>query len=160
MALDVLSAKAQQGEVKHLYRHDLESFMWVFAWVFLRYKQRVLLPCGSRPFDEWATLDAIACGEKKLFFLENAFDYQPPEFRTSELDIDWELLVEYFEALDTAAYNRRTRVRRIRLVHPRSMEGAGERTNDEESVSDMDDLLHKFTGTMAWVKFSNRSPSQ
>ncbi|KAG1883408.1 hypothetical protein F4604DRAFT_1677732 [Suillus subluteus] len=27
MALDLLSAKAQRGEVKHLYRHDLESFM-------------------------------------------------------------------------------------------------------------------------------------
>ncbi|KAG1883248.1 hypothetical protein F4604DRAFT_1649185 [Suillus subluteus] len=132
MALDVLSAKAQRGEVKHLYRHDLESFKWVFAWVFLRYREAVLLPRGSRPFDEWATLDAVACGEKKLFFLENAFDYQPPELRTSELDIDWslwELLVECFEALDTAAYNRRTRVRRIRLLQQRSMDGAGERIN-------------------------------
>ncbi|KAG1888135.1 hypothetical protein F4604DRAFT_1080581 [Suillus subluteus] len=31
MALDLLSAKAQRGEVKHLYRHDLESFMWVLS---------------------------------------------------------------------------------------------------------------------------------
>lgn len=27
MALDLLSKKGQRGEVKHLYRHDLESFM-------------------------------------------------------------------------------------------------------------------------------------
>ncbi|KAG2352318.1 hypothetical protein BDR07DRAFT_1204184, partial [Suillus spraguei] len=33
MALDLLSAKAQRGEVKHLCRHDLESFMWVFIWI-------------------------------------------------------------------------------------------------------------------------------
>ncbi|KAG1840713.1 hypothetical protein DFJ58DRAFT_88001 [Suillus subalutaceus] len=52
MALDVLSAKAQRGEVKHLYHHDLESFMRVFARVFLRYRQGVILPRGSRPFDD------------------------------------------------------------------------------------------------------------
>ncbi|KAG2069346.1 hypothetical protein BDR04DRAFT_1021857, partial [Suillus decipiens] len=27
MAFDLLTAKAQRGEVKHLYRHDLESFV-------------------------------------------------------------------------------------------------------------------------------------
>ncbi|KAG1849766.1 hypothetical protein F4604DRAFT_1593300, partial [Suillus subluteus] len=30
MALDVLRAKAQRGEVKHLCRHDLESFIGFF----------------------------------------------------------------------------------------------------------------------------------
>ncbi|KAG2340764.1 hypothetical protein BDR05DRAFT_966653 [Suillus weaverae] len=30
MALDLLTAETQRGEVKHLYRHDLESLMWVF----------------------------------------------------------------------------------------------------------------------------------
>ncbi|KAG2032563.1 hypothetical protein BDR03DRAFT_1094849 [Suillus americanus] len=163
MALDLLTAKAQRGEVKHLYRHDLESFMWVFAWIFLRYRQGVLLPRGLRPFDEWVILGAVACGKEKLFFLENAFDYQPTDLRTSESDINWslwKLLVECFEALDTAAYNRRSRVRRIRLVQQRSTEGAVEQTNDEESVSDMDDLLGKFTGTMAWIKLSNPSLSQ
>ncbi|KAG2337157.1 hypothetical protein BDR05DRAFT_970511, partial [Suillus weaverae] len=44
MALDLLTAQAQRGEVKHLYRHDLESFMWVFAWISLCYRQGVLLP--------------------------------------------------------------------------------------------------------------------
>ncbi|KAG1805973.1 uncharacterized protein BJ212DRAFT_1437720, partial [Suillus subaureus] len=33
MALDLLSVKGQRGEVKHLYRHDLESFIWCFAWI-------------------------------------------------------------------------------------------------------------------------------
>ncbi|KAG2088563.1 uncharacterized protein F5147DRAFT_620882, partial [Suillus discolor] len=43
MALDLLTKEGQEGKVKHLYRHDLESFMWVFAWIFLRYRQGVLL---------------------------------------------------------------------------------------------------------------------
>ncbi|KAG2096094.1 uncharacterized protein F5147DRAFT_656706 [Suillus discolor] len=160
MALDLLTEKAQRGEVKHLYRHDLESFIWVFTWIFSRYRQGVLLSRKLRPFDEWATLDAIACGEKKLAFLANA-DYEPPVLQTSESDIDWsiwDLLVECFEALDAAAYSRRSHVRRIRRVQQRSMEGAGEQTNAKETISDMDDLLGKFTGTMAWAKLSKTSP--
>jgi hypothetical protein len=61
MALDLLSEEGQRGEVKHLYRHDLESFMWCFTWISLRYENGVLLPRGLRPFDEWATADAVTC---------------------------------------------------------------------------------------------------
>jgi hypothetical protein len=162
MALDLLTAKAQRGEVKHLYRHDLESFMWVFAWVFLRYRQGVLLSWRLRPLDEWATLDAIACGLKKLFFLENTFEYQPPDLQTSGSNIDWtswEFLLECFEVLDIAASDRRGRVRRIRRQQ-RSTEGVVEQINAEETVSDMDDFLGKFTSTNGWAALSNPSPSQ
>ncbi|KAG1868897.1 hypothetical protein C8R48DRAFT_123077 [Suillus tomentosus] len=71
MALELLTKDGQQGKVKHLYRHDLESFMWGFARIRLRYRQGVLLPRRLRPLDEWATLDAIACGKKKSVFLVN-----------------------------------------------------------------------------------------
>lgn len=54
MALDLLSKKGQRGEVKHLYRHDLESFIWVLVWVSFRYKDGRLLSRKSRLFDEWA----------------------------------------------------------------------------------------------------------
>ncbi|KAG1819909.1 hypothetical protein EV424DRAFT_917300 [Suillus variegatus] len=67
MALDLLTKDGQQGKVKHLYHHDLESFMWVFAWICLRYRQGVLLR-RLRPLDEWATSDAIACRKEKLDF--------------------------------------------------------------------------------------------
>ncbi|KAG2336468.1 hypothetical protein BDR05DRAFT_971087 [Suillus weaverae] len=121
MALDLLTAKAQRGEVEHLYCHDLESFIWVFAWIFLHYRQGVLLPRRLRPFDNWATLGALYVARRNWSL--------------------WELLVDCLKVLDTAAYDRR------------------ELINAEESVSDMDDLLGKFTGTMAWVKLSNPSPS-
>ncbi|KIK33251.1 hypothetical protein CY34DRAFT_29547, partial [Suillus luteus UH-Slu-Lm8-n1] len=65
MAVDLLTKRGQRGEVKHLYRHDLESFIWCFAWISLRYKAGVLRPRGSRPFDDWAILDAVTCGDKK-----------------------------------------------------------------------------------------------
>ncbi|KAG2065052.1 hypothetical protein BDR04DRAFT_191035 [Suillus decipiens] len=65
MALDLLTQEGQRGEVKHLYRHDLESFMWCFAWISLRYKEGVLLPRGLRPFDEWAKSDTVTCRQKR-----------------------------------------------------------------------------------------------
>ncbi|KAG1805929.1 uncharacterized protein BJ212DRAFT_1389995 [Suillus subaureus] len=63
MALDLLSTDAQQGEVEHLYRHDLESFMWVFAWVVLRYRQGVLLLWKSRLFISrpWSSTTPVRC---------------------------------------------------------------------------------------------------
>ncbi|KAG2748730.1 hypothetical protein P692DRAFT_20833953 [Suillus brevipes Sb2] len=33
MVLDYSTEEGWRGEVKHLYRHDLESFKWVFAWI-------------------------------------------------------------------------------------------------------------------------------
>ncbi|KAG2138198.1 hypothetical protein BD769DRAFT_256333 [Suillus cothurnatus] len=163
MALDLLTAEAQRGEVKHLYRHDLESFVWVFAWVFLRYRQGVLLPRELRPLDEWATLDAIACGEKKLVFLARRFKYKPPDLQTSGSNIDWsswQFLLECCGALDTAAYNHRNRVQLILLGQQQSMGGVVEQINAEETVSDMDDFLGKFTSTNGWAALSNPSPSQ
>ena len=68
MAIDLLTEEGQRGEVKHLYCHDLESFIWVLIWVSLRYKDGQLLPRKSRPFGEWAIVDAETCGEKKSFF--------------------------------------------------------------------------------------------
>ncbi|KAG2104742.1 uncharacterized protein F5147DRAFT_654391 [Suillus discolor] len=44
IALDLLTEKGQHGKVKHLYLHDLESFMWCFAWISLHYENGVLLP--------------------------------------------------------------------------------------------------------------------
>ncbi|KAF9236381.1 hypothetical protein BU15DRAFT_31016, partial [Melanogaster broomeanus] len=33
MAIDLLEPDGQDGKVKHLYRHDMESFIWVFVWI-------------------------------------------------------------------------------------------------------------------------------
>ncbi|KAG2149147.1 uncharacterized protein EDB93DRAFT_1337111 [Suillus bovinus] len=165
MALDLLHAKAQRGEVKHLYRHNLESFLWVLTWIFLRYRQGALLPKQSRLLDEWATLGAITCGEKKLVFLENVFDHKPPYLQISGSDIDrslWLLLIDCFEALDVDASNRRRHTYHVRRIQEQQlMEGSGEQLNAEETIEeDMDNVLGKFTRTMAWVKLSNLLASQ
>ncbi|KAG1826526.1 hypothetical protein EV424DRAFT_1509695 [Suillus variegatus] len=138
MALDLLTKDGQQGKVKHLYRHDLESFMWVFAWICLRYRQGVPLR-RLRPLDEWATLDAIACGEKKLVFLNNLTPSAP-----SDIDkLTWGILVNCMLVLKREADNR------YYLRFP-SSSGESQQPND----SDLDAFLSKFTSLGDWVELS------
>jgi serine/threonine protein kinase len=68
MAIELLTKEATEGKVKHLYRHDAESFLWVLTWVSLRYKNGHLLRKG-RPLDEWLKVDINTCREKKNDFL-------------------------------------------------------------------------------------------
>jgi hypothetical protein len=143
MALELLSPSAQRGEVKHLYRHDLESFMWVFAWIFMRYREGVLLPQGLRPFDEWATLGPVACGKEKLFFLNNMEASAP-----SDIDEDiWNFLVDSLLVLKKDADNRYY----LRLKRS-SSSVEGQQPNAKDS--DLDAILSKFTSLEGWDKLS------
>ncbi|KAG2355773.1 hypothetical protein BDR07DRAFT_1302159 [Suillus spraguei] len=68
MAVELLTEEAIKGKVKHLYRHDAESFIWVLIWVCLRYKAGRLLR-KRRPLDEWLKVDAVGCRKEKNDFL-------------------------------------------------------------------------------------------
>ncbi|EIW52887.1 uncharacterized protein TRAVEDRAFT_53320 [Trametes versicolor FP-101664 SS1] len=37
MAIDLFDARAVRGEVRHLYRHDLEALLWIFLWVMSKH---------------------------------------------------------------------------------------------------------------------------
>ncbi|KAG1807196.1 hypothetical protein EV424DRAFT_248780 [Suillus variegatus] len=146
MALDLLSKKGQRGEVKHLYRHDLESFVWVLVWVSLRYKDGRLLSRKFRPFDEWATVDAETCGEKKSFFQTNFLQY---EFFAVDQRM-WELVMDCLQLLKADAYRRETIGYKIRR-----QAGVGRLIMAEEFELDDLKFLDLFTHTEAWVQLSN-----
>ncbi|KAG2149133.1 uncharacterized protein EDB93DRAFT_362687 [Suillus bovinus] len=148
MALDLLSAKAQRGEVKHLYRHDLESFVWVFIWICLRYRQGVLLPAESRPLDEWATLHAVTCGEKKYFFLGHLRVYYPSDI-DSRIGI---FLVECVQVLREDVHRRSARLDRLMA------QGVAELPDDEQMEDkDIDGFLRMFTDLPSWGELDNLS---
>ncbi|KAG1893862.1 uncharacterized protein F5891DRAFT_1256933 [Suillus fuscotomentosus] len=136
MALDLLTEEGQRGEVKHLYRHDLESFMWCFAWISLRYKNGAPLPRGLRPLDEWATLGAVACGEKKYVFQGRMKKFSAPSHIDSSL---WAFLVDCLGMLNRHHFNRWE---------------ADTPTNCEESDSDIDAFLQSFENTKGWAALS------
>ncbi|KAI5994272.1 hypothetical protein F5J12DRAFT_896793 [Pisolithus orientalis] len=67
MAIDLLEKEGLDGKVEHLYRHDMESFIYVFIWISLQYKNGISLEPG--PLDSWTKVDARGCSEKKSHFL-------------------------------------------------------------------------------------------
>ncbi|KAI6118354.1 hypothetical protein F5141DRAFT_1212270 [Pisolithus sp. B1] len=69
MALDLLRRHGIYNQTKHGYQHDAESFIWVLAWITLRYDNGMLRATG-RPLDEWLNVDAPSCVGEKLFFLD------------------------------------------------------------------------------------------
>ncbi|KAG2125388.1 hypothetical protein DEU56DRAFT_573329 [Suillus clintonianus] len=139
MALDLFTEEAQRGEVKHLYRHDLESFMWILTWIFLRYRNGDLLPPASRPLDIWATSDAWTCYEEKLNFQRYVQKYQPSDIDRSDpnfSDINlrmWALLMDCFLVLKTADHTRW--MDDHRCAQEILWGGAGQLTHAEESHS-------------------------
>ncbi|KAG2120014.1 hypothetical protein BD769DRAFT_1641729 [Suillus cothurnatus] len=87
MALRLLTQDAIAGKVKHLYQHDAESFLWVLAWVCLRYREGRLLRQG-RPLDEWLKVDAIQCRKEKTdFLMSDRHNMKPSQSHTKNWDI-------------------------------------------------------------------------
>ncbi|KAG2121601.1 hypothetical protein DEU56DRAFT_833995 [Suillus clintonianus] len=76
MALKLLTRRAILGEVEHVYQHDAESFIWVLTWICLRYQGGKLLR-KNRPLDEWLTVDAMGCHEKKTSFMAELLEKRP-----------------------------------------------------------------------------------
>jgi len=145
MALDLLTAEGQRGEIKHLYRHDLESFVWVLVWICLRYRIGVLLPDTFRPLDLWATVGAERCGKEKDYFLGHFVKFRPA-------DIDprlWGLIADCLYSL---------RVFQIAIQRQEYLQDQwpqSEAVDAEETSIGCDDFLHRFTSTKGWVQFSN-----
>jgi hypothetical protein len=67
-ALQLLMKKAMEGQVKHMYQHDAESFIWVLTWVCICYEGGAYISKGT-DLHQWLRVDAHRCHEKKSGFL-------------------------------------------------------------------------------------------
>ncbi|KAG2745719.1 hypothetical protein P692DRAFT_201774918 [Suillus brevipes Sb2] len=70
MALDLLTEEGTKGQVKHLYQHDAESFIWVLTWICICYEDGVYIGKRTKLHD-WLRVDALGCHKKKSSFLNN-----------------------------------------------------------------------------------------
>ncbi|KAH0835806.1 hypothetical protein J3R83DRAFT_9663, partial [Lanmaoa asiatica] len=64
VAVDLLAQEGLAGEIKHVYAHDAESFIWVLVWISLRYDDGKLRK-QDRLLDQWLKVDALGCVAKK-----------------------------------------------------------------------------------------------
>ncbi|KAI0781943.1 hypothetical protein C8Q75DRAFT_869848 [Abortiporus biennis] len=72
MAMDLLKEAGRKGDIPHLYRHDLESFIWLLVWYSKPRKGT-----RGRPLDIncWATGTAENCGKDKNAFWTDCTKY-------------------------------------------------------------------------------------
>ncbi|KAG1861394.1 hypothetical protein C8R48DRAFT_711317 [Suillus tomentosus] len=91
MALDLLMPDAIAGRVEHVYRHDAESFIWVLAWICLRYKEGKLRR-KRRPLDEWLTTDAMGCFYRKSGFLSMLRTIRPTQSHEENFKVAFDCL--------------------------------------------------------------------
>lgn len=64
MALDLLRGVGFEGKFPRHYRHDLESFCWVFIWICYSYDQGKKIPQPS-PCTRWITTSPDSCWDVK-----------------------------------------------------------------------------------------------
>ncbi|KAG2132078.1 hypothetical protein DEU56DRAFT_812987 [Suillus clintonianus] len=87
MAMELLTEAAIEGQVKHLYRHDAESFIWVLVFVCLCYERGMFMGKGA-PLNAWLRVDADGClKEKTKFFLFTRKTMKP----TSSHEDNWKV---------------------------------------------------------------------
>jgi len=66
MAVELLSNEYFQGQLQRQYGHELEAFIWVFAFASLHYRGGKAKK--NSPVSGWLTSDYIKCAEKKSHF--------------------------------------------------------------------------------------------
>jgi len=102
MLLDLLVPEAIAGQVKHVYYHDAESFIWVLTWVCLRYDNGRLLS-KNRPLNEWLTVGATECHDKKMGFLRRLHSMHPTPSHQKNFDVAMHCLVMVYRNSDPFA---------------------------------------------------------
>jgi hypothetical protein len=96
MSINLLTLSAMDGAVEHMYWHDAESLIWVFAWVCLRYKNGRLCRKCILPLDQWLKVDALTCAWLKSHFLL-AERYDPTIKPSPSHQENWRLAQAFLE---------------------------------------------------------------
>ena len=105
MAIGLLTDEYWNGSIERLYRDELEAFIWILPFVFLRYQngksQRGPL------VDQWVTSNYTACAEKKSGFQHGSGLHKKGLLCQSDFKGHWELaksLLVWTSQITRAAY--------------------------------------------------------
>ena len=89
MAVELLTDKYWNGSLERLYRHELEAFIWILPFVFLRYQNGK--PQPRTLVEQWMTSNYIVCREKKNDFRQGSDIRQKGLLCQSDFKDHWEL---------------------------------------------------------------------
>jgi hypothetical protein len=95
MAITLLTDKYWRGEIQRTYRHELEAFIWILPFVFLRYQNGKSQP--GTLVDQWMTSNYTACFNIKSGFLNIDQLSEKAQLCQSDFKDHW-MLVEHLLA--------------------------------------------------------------
>ncbi|KAG2362993.1 hypothetical protein BDR07DRAFT_1609171 [Suillus spraguei] len=96
ISLHLLVPQAIADKVEHIYYHVAESLIWVLTWVCLRYENGKLLR-KNRPLDDWLTVDAMGCHDKKMGFLGRLRSMRPTPSHQQNFDVAMQCLAVIYK---------------------------------------------------------------
>jgi hypothetical protein len=130
MSLDLLTQRAIDGEIVHLYRHDLEAFVWILTYIFVCFKGGKELK--NNTLGSWQTGNYEICMGKKSKFLYNLNLAEPSRTWKRE----WIIAVNLLMDLNSRVNERIQRY--VRSAHTLvEMDDA----DDEEEVDDVEEVV-------------------
>ena len=153
MAIDLLDKKYWDGLIKRQYHHELEAFVWVLPFVFLRYQDRAAVP--NTIVEEWMTSDYAQCHEKKASFLRKLHEHLDGEGVQPDFKQVWWIADELLFWLDEDHFRRQAQLRSRRpgknevvaevevpalLVRTRFVQ----KMREMEGLEDLNDILTSF----------------
>ena len=112
-AIDLLTQKALDGKVAILYRHELESLIWVLVWRVCCYDHDgKLVRLAPQGMVDWDVRKPLSCGEKKFAFLQT--QWRPDVMTPASQDwkagyyLAWDLLDYLYVKSAERSAKRRT----------------------------------------------------
>jgi len=109
MAIDLLNKKYWDGLIKRQYHHELEAFIWVLPFVFLRYQDRAAVP--NTIVEEWMTSDYTQCHKGKSSFLRKLREHRDGEDVQPDFQEVWWIADELLFWLDEEHFRRQAQLR-------------------------------------------------
>lgn len=72
LTIDLLTPDGLKGDIAVLYRHELESFIWVLIWVVCCYHNSTMICSAPDGMSNWNVRQPLLCGSlKHAFILRN-----------------------------------------------------------------------------------------
>ncbi|KAF8064191.1 hypothetical protein FPV67DRAFT_1451421 [Lyophyllum atratum] len=110
MAVGLLNDLYWNGDLERLYHHELEAFVWILIFVFVRYQDKK--PQKGAFVDAWITSNHITCRKEKLSLSDGVKLIKVAKEVQKDFRTEWPLAMRLLRwAIDTHLH-------RVRVVLP------------------------------------------
>ena len=155
MAGELLTGRAMAGEVKRVYRHEVEAFMAVLVWIICRYQDGKVR--ASPPLGEWIQTDYLHCKDKRYTTFNDINKGIFPRPSGVPEDV-WELVTDsvsalwgHLAALEVAARPFRRVVRSLSRKKP-----SPSLSQPQRHIAEFNDL-YPLRDILGWPIFGHSS---